>query len=410
MDMKKSDMKQIDSEIHTKLQFAKEFMLKKRFKNANRTLLEIFHIDRNNIEAKNLLTQLNEGRRIFIFRFTIIAIFIITATIIAIFGWLELNSTEVSIQISVNQVSFTLDEDWQIYSVETESIGISHLNDLNLFPDRVAIATDYESETYQPIKWLTTDVLDTFQLKHTDAFWNVYIQSAYLNLSSLVVDSGSTIKIVSDQQDKSKLIMNITNGNVSGTVETDTTIILKCNRGQTENYFEGVKSSFNTFKIFTQNREISFQDLNRSIDIILEFPQNVLESDFYAFAKSVAVKKISFMSDEGGDIESTIIQDGKIIFSELDAKEFNIKTGDFLEIDGLKNFQIKRLFLNEQIKISLYGNVHDLKSGPLLYSRMPTYLEWLNNNYSIAIYIGTLISVFSTIIAVFYRLKIFKNI
>lgn len=399
-----------DPEIRSKLGSARKLIKKKRFKNANKLLMEICQQDKDNNEAQELVDKLEKGRRAINFRIMVIAIFFITVTVIAVLGWTELHSTEISLQLTVNQFTFTLDEDWEIYSVGVKTIGLSHLNDLELFPDIVEIAVSYESETGQPLEWKMGVVESSFPVIRTTEYWNLSLQSDYLNLSSLTVDSGATVKIAVDEQNNNKLLLSISKGVVYGTVETDTMLVLKCNRCRTDNDDDEGNSSFKTFRIITRNREIDFQDLNRSIDIILELPEEPLQPGLYTLGKSISIAKIDFLSDEGGEIESTILEDGKIYFAELDEQELNLKNGDFLEINGLENFQIERLYLNNQIKLSLYGEVRDLNSGTLLFSRMPTYLEWLHANNSIALFVGTLIPVLSIILASFYRLKIFDDL
>jgi hypothetical protein len=399
-----------DPEIRSKLGSARKLIKRKRFKDANKLLMEICQQDKDNKEAQELVDKLEKGRRAINFRIMVIAIFLISVTVIAVLGWTELHSTEISLQLTVNQFTFTLDEDWEIYSVEAKTIGLSHLDDLELFPDIVEIAVSYEIETGQPLEWKTGVVESGFPVIRTTEYWNLSLQSDYLNLSSLSVDSGATVKIAVDEQNNNKLLLSISKGVVYGTVETDTMLVLKCNRCRTENYDDEGNSSFKTFRIVTRNREIDFQDLNHSIDIILELPDEPLKPGLYTLGKSISIAKIDFLSDEGGEIESTILEDGKIYFAELDEQEFNLKNGDFLEINGLENFQIERLYLNNQIKLSLYGEVRDLNSGALLFSRMPTYLEWLHANNSIALFVGTLIPVLSIILASFYRLKIFDDL
>lgn len=410
MKNKKTEVESIDSDIESKLESAKEFMKRKCFKDARRLLLEIIRTDKKNNEARELIYQLERGRRIANFRVILITIFLITATGIAILGWTELPYTTISLQLMVNQFTFTLEEDWEIYDVEAKAIGISHLNNLELAPVRVEIATEYGLEKEEPIEWNIKEVQGDFQIKRSAEFWNILIRSNYLSLSSLAVDSGATVKLTISEPSSRKLIMNISNGSIFGTIETDTTLLLSCNHCEIGKYIDSGNSSSNSLRIQTQDREIDFRDLNSSIDIILEFPSKELRSKLYALGKSIAVQKVDFMRDEAGELESTIIGNGNIYFSELDEKEFDIKDGDFLEVEGLKNFQIKRLYLNNNIAVFLFGDVQKLRSGALLFSRMPTYLEWLHANNSIAIYIGTLIPVFSIILAIFYRLRIFDNL
>ncbi len=402
-----------DFSIQKKLESAKDLIRRKQHKNAIELLLQIDQVDKNNKEVRELLTQLEKRRRIRNFRIAMVSIFIATTISIAFLGWKKMSSTEVAIHLTANELSFTIDKNWTIYSIKTKSLGISHLEDFVLNPIRVEKAVEYDPDTNEPSKWQEIDLQGELQIKHTDNDWKVSIESNYLKLSRLDISAGSTVKISMDEQIANRTHLTITNGTVFGTVETGNILMLTCNNCQIKNQLIRDNLSFDFLRIFTQSREIEFRSLNKSIDIILENPPNKQRNSTpNLFAKSININEIDFTRFEGNERESTITQEGKIFFAELDGKEFDIKAGDFILIDEMEDFQVKRLYLNNQIIISLYGKVKKLKSGTdkFLYSRIPTYLEWLHTNHSITIFLGTLIPVFSTILAIFYRLKSIKEI
>jgi len=392
-----------------KLESARKLIRQKRYKEANAMAQKISENDQNNIEAEKLLSYLEKRRRIRNFRLMVVSTFLVTVTFFAFLTWKEVSSTEVSVNLVVKQLSFTLSKTWNLYGIETSTFGISHLEDLKLEPMTMDRAVAYDPKTDQPIRWRSVNLQNPIQIKGTHDFWNVSIQSNYLKLSSLSVDSGATVTVAVNEQGQgqSQILISIVDGTVFGAVETSDTLMLSCNGCQTSAQFE-VDSNFSSFRIVTQEREILFSDLHKSIDIILKIPRASSNSNPYVFGKSIDIKNIDFTTLEGEERESTIIQDGKIYFAELDGKEFDIKNGDFVFIDGLENFEIKRLILNNQMQVSLQGRVRALKSGTkaFLYSRLPSYLEWLRTNQSISIFLATLIPVFSLIFATFYRLKI----
>lgn len=392
-----------------KLASARRLIRRKRYKEANVIAQGIYENDQYNIEAEKLLSFLEKRRKIWNFRVMVVSIFLVTVAFFAFLTWKEVSSTEISIDLVVKQLSFTLSRTWNLYGIETVTFGISHLEDLELEPKTMETAVAYDPKTDQPIRWRSVNFRNPIQIKRTQDFWNVSIQSNYLKLSSLSIDSGATVTLAVNEQGQgqNQILISIIDGTAFGAVETNDTLMLSCNGCQVNAQFE-VDANSSNFRIVTREREIQFRDLHKSIDIILRIPHPSSNSKPYVLGKSIDIKNVDFTVFEGDKRESTIIQDSKIYFAELDRKEFDIRNGDFVFIEELEDFTIKRLILNNQMQVSLQGRVRDLKSGTkaFLYSRLPSYLEWLQTNQSISIFFATLIPIFSLILATFYRLKI----
>ena len=110
---------------------------------------------------------------------------------------------------------------------------------------------------------------------------------------------------------------------------------------------------------------------------------------------------------------SAIIENSVVTFFSLDRKQIQIKPKDFIEFGRLTDFRIRNIiFTNEGIKIYLQGKTNNLKSGlpGNLYSRYPSLLEYFRKNFGIVLFIGTVVPIFTTILATLYRLKIIDEI
>ena len=116
-----------------------------------------------------------------------------------------------------------------------------------------------------------------------------------------------------------------------------------------------------------------------------------------------------FVEDEQ---EPTLVQDGKLYLAELDKKQFTIREGDFIVLDKLKNFRIRKLYMKDQLLLTLQGRTGKLETGSqdFLYSRMPTWLDWLETNRFITLLLATIVPVFTALIVLLNRLRITEEL
>lgn len=340
--------------------------------------------------------------------YLLIFIFLFIAIIVAFLNWCKVKSTEVTLDLIVDHLSFKLSESLNIFSIEAKTLGISHLNELVLSPAiKIEEHIPNGLENGQQIKWHTMKIQDSVRITPITDYWNVSLKSEYLNLSSLYIDSGSTVTFSVDEYKQNQYLLLVNNGNVIGTIETGDIFEIACNNCKIKNLQNANNITSRTLRVHTKNCEIEFNDLNELIQIVFSIPESYPKTIPYIIGKSIDIEEIKFTTLEGKEIGSTIVKDGSIYLAELDGKKINIKAGDLLVIKGLKNFQITRLILDDQIRVTLHGKVKKLESGThrFLYSRMPSYLEWLHTNRSFTLYIATLLPILSGIFAVIFHLK-----
>jgi len=336
--------------------------------------------------------------------FKIYCLFILLAVfIIALLGWLKMPSAEVTISLAVNELSFKINEDWKIYSIEADNLRMANFKNLELHPIKFEEAIAYDSVTYRPTKWQNHRAEDIIKItgNKEQKWWNVSFRSEYLKLSSLYIKSGANITVAMNEYKQNQYRLQIRNATVMGTVETGEIFEIACNHCQITDESAGINTFSRIFRIETQNREIEFGDQDGLIILELEITQKQRSPNSCVFGRSINIDSIGFSALEGNEIVSTITQDGSIHYAQLDGKEYEINSGDFLFIDGPKDFQIKRLILGDQISVTLNGKVKKLKSGSQKYlnSRMPSILEWSRKNRSLTLFIGTLTAVFAFLFA-----------
>ena len=130
--------------------------------------------DQYNIEAEKLLSFLEKRRKIWNFRLMVVSIFLVTVAFFAFLTWKEVSSTEISVDLVVKQLSFTLSRTWNLYGIETATFGISHLEDLELEPKTMETAVAYDPKTDQPIISQRCCHWTYFWIKTYGPRWNAF--------------------------------------------------------------------------------------------------------------------------------------------------------------------------------------------------------------------------------------------
>lgn len=405
-------------EIKKTIENAKDLLKDKKQSEAVELLQQVMRVEKEQAgtqalfeEARALSTRLIHNKKVKNFRVFLVSALIITLIVIAFLAWKKVEATEVELKLTVNEFTFRLNEPWLIHSLAMKSLGLSHLDNLSLDATRLEEAIEYDPDTSLPVGWQNISIGNPLNIVRTRDNWSVSIKSSYLRVANVAIDSGATITIAAYKQSKNQFRISISGGAVSGTIGTGDTLSLSCTSCQIEGKPNDLFSRARNLRVVTLDNQLSFTDLNNYLEIVIRIPQNEITPDPFILGKSISIDQIDFTRLEGNAKESTIIQDGLVYFAELDGKEHLIKDGDFLTVDGLENFQIKRLFLEDQLRISSRGSVKKLKSGTqeFLYSRIPSYLEWLYTNQSFTLFVATLIPIFSTIFAIFYRSGILKE-
>ena len=127
---------------------------------------------------------------------------------------------------------------------------------------------------------------------------------------------------------------------------------------------------------------------------------------------SIHIKeRVDFTHLEGTNRMSTIIGEaGKITFKELE-KKLLVGNKDYVILDELENFFIKKLHIENGINLIFHGRVGKLATGPERYvkNRLPSFLEWLYARESWLLYLTALVSFGTPTLAALKRLKIINE-
>ncbi|MBN1349278.1 CHAT domain-containing protein [candidate division KSB1 bacterium] len=346
-----------------------------------------------------------QKKRIKKFRLFIITLFLIAAIGVGFLKSKPVGSSKVNLQLMVSGVSFKLKENFDLYSLTAKSVALSNPDDLALKIASVEQATSYDPQTNNPTRWQKIKTGGKLNINRISDDWGIAIESKYLSLSSLYIGSGAYINLSKEASGENQLKMAIRDAAVGGHIDTADTLILNCRNCRIEHGLQQELSNNLTLRIVTTDRQIAFHDLNQSL--VIEMALSGQQSE--PLAQNMAIESIDFTRPSADRKESTIIQEGIICFEELDREEIKIPKGEFVFVGKMKDFRIQNLEMPDNFQLSLQGEVGELITGIGKYkrSRLPSLLEWLYFNPSIALYFAILIPVFSFIYFILKRLKVF---
>ena len=355
------------------------------------------------------LEKSQPNNRIKQFRIAVLAIFLITTFITALLHWLKVDSTLVELQLTVNEFSFTLKEDWLFFSLVTDNIKMSHLENLTINVLSVEQAMSFHPETDQPQNWREIEFAEQLGIERTTDNWNAAIVSSYLNLTDLSITAGSHIRMVLNNSATKLMNLQISNGSVNGTMNTADTLLLTCSNCRFNNEATSSNVSSYSLKIIPFDNQITFKDLQKSLQLEVSFPETELTVDPVSLAQNMSIQAIDFTRLTHDKRETTITKPGAIFFTDFNNKKLDIDEGDFITLEPLQNFRIKKMHVTDNIVLTLQGRTSKLVAGAgeSFKSRMPSRLEWLYANQFIMFVLATIIPAVSVIVAILHRLIFF---
>ena len=399
------------------LNSAKKNIKRKKYANAIKLLEELLqneheHVTKHEIitNARNLLKQIEKKENAIKSRNVFLSLFFVIALFIIFLHWMDVLSTTIEIHLSLSEFKISLNKKLEISSLRVKSIGLSLPDSLSIDVCSVKKASAYD-KMGNPIDWQSINVGEQLVLKKEEDKLRLTLESDYLNLTSLLIDSSAELTLIHHKEIGNQISLRIYGGQIIGFIDTGEEITLTGSNFAFGSNYKNHHTQTKSLLITPFVNQINFETDNRDVEILLEFAETDQVTSAIMLATDVPIQAINFTRFFGDIEESTIEGDGLIYFSELDNKPFKIKEGDFLLIDRLKKFAIRKLQLNDRLKLVLEGKVGILKTGSklFLYSRMPSWLDWLSTNHSTTLIIGTLISIFSLIIVITSYFKNFEK-
>jgi len=339
------------------------------------------------------------------------AIVLLTALIIGMLSSIKVSSTQIELNLEVSEFLFRIRDDWDMSSLAAEAIAISNLSDLSMEIVTAEQATDFDPETDKPIEWQRIEVGEQLHVHGSTADWGVAIESNYLSLTNTFIKAGALVHISRNDNQHNQININVREGSVVGNINTGDNLLLNCHHCEIMNSVKGDDQAGKYYRLSMFDNQIQFQDKEQAIRIQMETLSEDPMNTATVLGEFIPIKTISFTKLSGEKIEPTIVSGGTVSFADLNNEKLEIHDGDFVFLNDLKEFQIKKMKLTENLNILIHGKVGaiEIGTGSLLHSPMPTCLEWLYANQSIALFLATLIPVLSIFFVVLRQLKIINE-
>lgn len=353
-------------------------------------------------EAAKLANHLELEKRQRYFRWSFIGILLVTVIVLGFLlykrVWWPL---EISAELCVDRIEFTLNQDWQKYSFISDSLQIYHLDTLALTPYILEKTYPITNESINPRVVVNQPIF----IIPLDESWNISFTGENLNLSELNIRSGASVIMENKGEQDGSYILTIDEKNTDGFIHAGKVFNLSCTNCQIleQKYVSA------SFDVITQRPLIRFSSFKKNISINFNLPHSsesismdLLENE------SLLIKEIDLTKPgEGGNRYSSIIRNGAITFLGLDGKQISIKPKDFVQFGNLFDFRIRNISLEKDgITVFLCGNVDNIETGlpNNLYTRLPSLMEYLQKNRSILLFISSLVPILLIILAILYRL------
>jgi hypothetical protein len=341
-------------------------------------------------------------------RILLILPFAVTAIVLAPLHFLK-KSTEVEINLKVSGVSFVIGEPSStgfLNEIRTRSITLQSFQRIEPIPGSLEIATNYNADP--PSGWLPISRQAKIRIAPRSEFASITLNN--VTLSYLTIQPDSFMTLSSIQNESNSLKVDIHGAGAGGHIIAGKPLILSCNYCEVSGLPADYDFASKLLQISSEREhEIYFWGQSETITVAIEpLPKRILEEH------SIHIKgRVDFTHLEETSRMSTIIgEKGEITFKELEKKRpVPVGSEDYVILDDLENFFIKKLHIENGINLIFHGRVGKLATGPEGYvkNRLPSFLEWLYARESWLLYLTVLVSIGTPALAALKRLKIING-
>jgi len=370
--------------------------------------IELGKVQREEDHPDSQQRQLKPDRRRFRNRRILLILpFAVTAIVLAPLHFLK-KSTEVEINLKVSGVSFVIGEPSStgfLNPIRTRSITLQSFQRIEPIPGSLEIATNYNADA--PSGWLPISRQAKIRIAPRNEFASITLNNVMLSYLDIQPDSFMTLSSI--QNEPNSLKVDIHGAGAGGRILAGKTLLLSCNYCEVS----GLPADYDFDSKFLRlsnerEHEIYFWGQSETTTVAIEpLRKRILEEH------SIHIKgRVDFTHLEETSRMSTIIDEGgKIKFKELEKKDVPVGSEDYVILDDLENFFIKKLHIENGINLIFHGRVGKLATGPEGYvkNRLPSFLEWLYARESWLLYLTVLVSIGTPALAALKWLKIING-
>jgi hypothetical protein len=344
------------------------------------------------------------------YRFTFLLILVAAIAVVTSLYFTQ-KETEVTVALTVNRISFSLGEvgaEGLFNSLAAKSLSLSSIQDLKLGPGTLSVSRHAQPNVKIDSDWrLLGPQVQTVILALNPI---ARVNMANVTLNTIYVKQNSTITLTLSESEPHLLTVQVDGGPVTGTISPARSLALSFESCRIQGHPELSASRSGWLRLISKRREeaqVRGIDTGISLTMELEAQSRLSESNI------PVAHDLDFTELIEGDLASTITDDGKIIFDELEnkeqqKKELHIKANEFVVLGELKHFYITSLKIDKGIKMELHGTVGRLQTGPKgnLRPRLPSLLEWIYSQQRWVLYITASSGIVSAILLLLERLKL----
>ena len=407
-------------ELSARLCKASELSKRFRYSRALQVLEQLLdqHSDEGTVEevlkaAKALRSNIKKRRYAFHARLTIVLLFILSVLFVSILHFFRISSTEIIAELETRGIYLELAHDSAIESNPLDSIILYDIEQLVMYADAVkglnadnsertiatALQEDIDLNPNEPIMICTDGGSGTLRISGKDL--RLQRLELYRDVPVYIQSAGYPNPTVTIRQSANKAF---------GVIDTGSDIYIECSSCEIHQSDKKPIATPERFRISLSLQELQFSGKKRPVDVALVLlPTDEMEQK-NAISEVLHLSKVDFTGSDLGNPVS-LIRAGVIKLTELDNQKLLLSESEFFIAEGLTNFQITQLALSNPIHLRLQGNVRSLKSGlgTVLFSRMPSLLEWLLKNEPLNLFVAAASSVFAFLLAAFLRLRIISK-
>ncbi len=310
----------------------------------------------------------------------------------------EIPAASVVMHVAATRAQLVFDDEWQLHGLAPVRVGLTNADPLQVMTAARGGGPDGPRADRR---------IASGRAEGTST-WSASLASDYLRIGVAIPPRGHVI-LALEPGDPRILTVTAAGVDVRGTLDVGAELHLRCTGCDVTGSRDGTAPTPDgTLVTRPARRELSFRGGRTApLAVRLDLPARD-GANALTVGEGLRIRSIRFERDAPGRPASSVSGAGRVEFPGLTLPGVAFQAGDAIQTVPWESLAVRRLVVDDAIRVELEGVVSELRTGPpgVLKSRMPTVLEFIYGSRLVQLALGAALTVGGAITAAAYRLGV----
>lgn len=362
------------------------------------------------VSASALRSQIVQRRQVFLIRLYLAAAAVLSFAVIGALYFMPVSSIEIVAAVQTDGLFAKVENGGFLSIGGLDGLIVSNTSGVTAHSSTADVIDNGSTgalKTPPAIRSVKLNSMIPASILPLSGIGNFGIVGEDLAVVELRLFSGYPLEIMMGNGSSRTVTLTHNASQSSATIETGGPARVSCDNCSLSQNGRAVATGLSEVRIDPLPQEFQLDNPEQSTDFTFHYDADGASArDKAGFLDAITVSEIDFTAQRSGQVVS-LVRSGTIEITEIDGRAVNLVESEFLDLQGLSDFHVTEVRIGETLEVRIRGYVTSFWSGfgKQLHSRMPSKLEWLLANESVALFFGALSALFAFIVAALVKFR-----